>query len=374
MRLLLIALCACGRLGFEARIADDSAVDSPAPSGFTAIVAYADQTCAVYEARLYCWGANGQSQLGDGGVMDRGTPTAVGVPAGAIASFAQGEKHGCAVVDATLYCWGAGFAATPAAVALPAAARVVDAGQSFTCALADRLYCWGDNSEARLGDGTTTPRSVPTPVATAIDVVDLDTGDDHGCAVGSGGEVECWGHNDSGALGTGSFTPTVEMTPVAVIGGVTTLPRIAGWHACNLQAGEVRCWGRNTEGELGDGTTMDSASPIVVTLPPIDTIATGGGPADRDATCAAAGGEVHCWGAGGFGRLGDGQTENRPLPTSVAGLPGTSVRALALGYAHSCALLVDGELWCWGRGDAGQLGDGTFSDSLIPVRVVPPSA
>jgi alpha-tubulin suppressor-like RCC1 family protein len=370
----LLLACGCGRIGFDERLAPDAGLDDPpAASGFSALIAYGDQTCAIHAGRPYCWGSNGASQLGDGGTTNAGSPTAVNVPAGTATAAAQGETHGCAIVDGTLYCWGEGFAVQPAAVALPAPARAVDAGQDFTCALADRLYCWGDNSSGQLGDNTMAPKVTPNPVMIAGDVIALDAGDDHVCAITTL-DVECWGHNDQGAIGTGSFNPAFELLPVDVIGGVTTLPRIAGWHACNLQGGEVRCWGRNTEGELGDGTTDDSPTPVLVPLANVDVIATGGGPSDFDASCAANGGDVKCWGAGVTGRLGDGETADRTSPVDVIGLPGSNVRDLAIGYGHACALLVDGDIWCWGRGEAGQLGNGAFANSLVPVRVTPPSS
>jgi alpha-tubulin suppressor-like RCC1 family protein len=82
-------------------------------------------------------------------------------------------------------------------------------------------------------------------------------------------------------------------------------------------------------------------------------------------------GAVKCWGNGNFGRLGQGSVNNSSVPIAVVGLPGAAV-AVALGYAHSCALLADGDIWCWGRGAKGQLGDGLGEDSLVPVRVLAP--
>ncbi len=71
------------------------------------------------------------------------------------------------------------------------------------------------------------------------------------------------------------------------------------------------------------------------------------------------------------GRLGNGFSEPQLSPVAASGLPGPAVE-LALGFGHTCARLVDGDLWCWGRGAEGQLGHGVASGSLSPVRVTPP--
>jgi len=209
------------------------------------------------------------------------------------------------------------------------------------------------------------------PIATAKTVIAIDAGDDHACATTSSGPL-CWGHNDDGALGNGLFDPASSSTPVDVM-VVTAIPRIAGWHACALENNSVFCWGRNAEGELGDNTTTRQAmAQRVPGLDGVTYIATGGGPTDFDASCAIAGGRLFCWGAGTAGRLGTGGTANELVPREIQ-LPGKPVE-VALGYAHTCALLLNGELWCWGRGNDGQLGSGMFASSPTPVRVQSPGS
>jgi alpha-tubulin suppressor-like RCC1 family protein len=236
---------------------------------------------------------------------------------------------------------------------------------------AAHVYCWGANAGAgQLAVGDLNPRVAPTPT-TLVATTAISIGDDHGCAIENGAAV-CWGHNDDGALGFGSMNPQNNPSPVGVVGAPTVLPSIAGWHACDLAAGTVRCWGEGDHGEVGDGLGTNTATPTVVPGAANATaIAVGGGPADLDATCAVIAGDVKCWGNGGFGRLGQGVAANSNVPIAVVGLPGPA-HAVALGYAHSCALLVDGDLWCWGRGNLGQLGDGMSANSLVPVRVVRP--
>jgi alpha-tubulin suppressor-like RCC1 family protein len=138
-------------------------------------------------------------------------------------------------------------------------------------------------------------------------------------------------------------------------------------HGCAvIDTGVVKCWGGNDFGRLGDGTTIDRTSPVdVVGL---------GGPAVYVATGAAhscaliAGGAVKCWGANNHGELGDGTFSNSMTPVNVSGLA-SDVFWIAAGEDHTCAVLVGGAVKCWGRNQSGQLGDGTTTNRNTPVNV-----
>jgi alpha-tubulin suppressor-like RCC1 family protein len=139
-------------------------------------------------------------------------------------------------------------------------------------------------------------------------------------------------------------------------------------HSCALTVGGgVKCWGRNRNGQLGDGTTEDRSTPVdVVGLTGgVEAIAVG-----QSHTCALmTEGGVKCWGANYSGQLGDGTTENRNTPADVVGLTG-EVEAMTAGGSHTCALMVGGGVKCWGRNRNGQLGDGTTENRNTPVAVV----
>ncbi len=157
----------------------------------------------------------------------------------------------------------------------------------------------------------------------------------------------------------------------------------AGWgHTCAITATTrtVKCWGANDHGQLGDGTTQDSAVPVDVALP----AAAIGVAAGYVHTCAAlAGGDVWCWGDNTTGSLGDGTTTQRTAPVRVA-LGGIATAVSAGGgenlttpptfYGHSCALLANGAISCWGSNESGQLGNGSFVQSTSPVQVALGSA
>ena len=383
---LLGVVAACGRIDFARRAGDathaDGGADTVPPDaarGFSHLVAYADQTCALFGGAAYCWGANGAGQLGIGTTSDAPAPARVLLPAGTVDDLTQGETVGCAIVDGTLYCAGQlAASATPVAVAVPSmpAGRrpfAVSAGRDFACVLASTVYCWGTNAVGQLGTGDTTSYGTPTPVMGSAAYAALDAGDDHACALDASLAAACWGHNDDGTLGPG-VTSASSDAPV-LLTNIKTLPSIAGWHACALDtSGGVLCWGEGDHGELGDGTNQNSATARqVVGLAGVTAVTTGGGPTDLDASCAIAGGEVWCWGNGFYGRLGQGSANPASTPVHVSALPGPAVE-VAIGYDHACATLADGNVWCWGRGDHGQLGDGAMASSLVPVEVLRPAA
>ena len=127
----------------------------------------------------------------------------------------------------------------------------------------------------------------------------------------------------------------------------------------------MSCWGSNMYGQLGDGTTLDRVSPVPVRglSSGVRSIASGYG-----YTCAVTtSGTVKCWGDNRFGQLGDGTTTSRLTPVKVVGL--TSVRAVAAGYDHACALTSGSEVKCWGWNGNGWLEDGTTTEHLTPVKV-----
>ena len=371
MRLALLVVAGCGRIGFGELAA--TGADAPPVDGFSKLAVYADQTCALFHGNAYCWGANGAGQLGDGTMTDAHAPVRVQLPAGTVDDITQGESHGCAIVDAAPYCFGT--LGTPAPVRIGGTAQNISAGRDFTCMIESdgEVSCWGFNDVGQLGDGTTQPRTQPTLIAyNGPTLASIEVGDDHACANDVLGTAVCWGHNDFGTLGNPS-APAMSATPVTVALNPIEQPQIAGWHACALRAtGTVMCWGEGDHGELGDGGTASASSPQQVPgLSNVTAIATGGGPTDLDASCAISGGVVSCWGNGMFGRLGQGSASSSGVPVEVVGLPGPAT-SVAIGYDHACALLADGELWCWGRGDHGQLGDGRGQSSLQPVRVMTP--
>ena len=128
------------------------------------------------------------------------------------------------------------------------------------------------------------------------------------------------------------------------------------YHACAVSStGAVRCWGANEEGQLGDGTTTDSSVPVPV-------VGLGSGVASvslgYDNGCALmVSGEIKCWGRYGDVQLGEGPPAKRLTPVDVPNPP-SGVVAISVGKNHACALTGSGAVYCWGSNELGQLGGG----------------
>ena len=187
------------------------------------------------------------------------------------------------------------------------------------------------------------------------------------CALTSTGGVRCWGDNYYGQLGDG--TATDRSTPVTVTGLTSAVAAVvAGYqHACALTTlGAVRCWGANYYGQLGDGTTTTRYAPVLVSGLASGVVALASGVYH---TCAVlSDGSVRCWGFNNHGQLGDGTTTHRSTPVAVGGLAAGVVQASG-GLSHTCAVTAAGALQCWGYNYYGQLGDGTTDDRPSPVTV-----
>jgi alpha-tubulin suppressor-like RCC1 family protein len=188
-------------------------------------------------------------------------------------------------------------------------------------------------------------------------------------AASATGSLLAWGDNHNGQLGDGA-TGTSD-TPVAVklpAGTTVASVRAGGKHSLALtSAGQVLAWGHNSAGQLGDGTTIDRHTPLKVKLPQGTTvIAISAGGVHSLAVTAA--GQVLAWGDNEYGQLGDGTTMDRHSPVRVKLPAGTRVIAVGASYNCSMALTAAGQVWAWGHNGSGQLGDGTRTESHVPVR------
>ncbi len=337
-----------------------------------------NHTCGVLSnGTVKCWGYNLYGQLGDGTTTSSSTPVAVSGITTATAVSA-GTDHTCALLSGgTVQCWGYNLygqlgdgtttgSVGPVTVSGITTATAIAAGGSHTCALLSggTMTCWGINAGGQLGDGTTTNSSIPVMVSGVSTATAITAGEGHTCALLTGGTMTCWGNNPYGQLGDG--TTTNSSIPVMVSGVSTATAIAAGWnHTCAaLSDGTMKCWGYNLYGQLGDGTTTNSSTPVLVSG--IGTSAAVAAGANH--TCALFGGAVTCWGANTFGALGNGT--NTDLLTAASSVSGMSTAAMvAAGGDHTCAVKSDGTVACWGDNSSGALGDGTTTNSNVPVSV-----
>jgi alpha-tubulin suppressor-like RCC1 family protein len=245
----------------------------------------------------------------------------------------------------------------------------VSAGGEYTCVrLPDgTARCVGRNQFGQLGDGTMTNSSGLVPVSGLTTATRVAAGDEFACALLADGTARCWALGEKGQRGGGTFDQ-MSLVPVAVSGLTNAVSLAAGYnHACALLAdGTARCWGDNVDGQLGDPSTPTGSSvPVTVSgLNAATAIATG-----AFHTCAVLTDRtLRCWGQNDQGQLGDGTRTNSFRPVPVAGV--TGVTAVSGGAVHTCAALTNGTVQCWGENEFGQLGDGTTMSSSMPVQVV----
>jgi alpha-tubulin suppressor-like RCC1 family protein len=186
------------------------------------------------------------------------------------------------------------------------------------------------------------------------------------CAVLDDGTPRCWGANALGQIGNG--TVTTSQTPPAQptgIGGVVAVATGQG-HACVLLgSGLVKCWGDNSSGQLGNGTSGGPSNTAVSVSGLTLAVAIAAG---ENFTCVLrVDGTARCWGFGNSGQLGNGTFNNSSVPVTVSGL--SNAVAITAGRGHACALLADGTARCWGSGNSGKLGNGSAADQESPVPV-----
>lgn len=290
-----------------------------------------------------------------------------------------GGYHTCMLLgDQSVRCaglnnWGqlgnGGYANSPTLVAATGLTAPLSVGGAIehTCALlADgTVRCWGTNYVGQIGDGTMDGTPAPKAVQGISTAIGVAVGGFHNCALLSDRTVRCWGRNQDGQVGNGDNT-TDARTPQVVSGlsGVATVAA-GGYHSCALMPDStVRCWGRNTRGQLGAGNDTPFYSTPVAVTGMTTAIAVSGG---FYHTCALLrDGTVQCWGDNDSGQIGSTLPYSN-TPTTVAGVDGAV--AISAGAFHSCALLSDGSAHCWGRNDSGQLGNGTTANSSSPVVV-----
>jgi alpha-tubulin suppressor-like RCC1 family protein len=384
-------------------------------------------TCAVLDdGSAKCWGWNLAGQLGHediessgdepGEMGDQLAPTDVGGPVTAISA---GVVHTCVVlVSADVKCWGnnqsgrlgqehsntlgdapgeMGVALSRSGLGTGRTATAISAGNQHSCALLDDLTvkCWGSALSGQLGQKNTTARGdnalemgdnlLAIDLGTLGTVIDVAAGGAHTCALLAPGTVKCWGDNASGQLGYGDTFNRGDVAgqmgaalPAVQLGtGRSAIAIAAGnAHTCALlDNGSVKCWGENSSGQLGQGDTADRGDALAElgdNLPAVD-LGTG-----RTATAitAAAGhscalldnGTVKCWGQNGTGQLGQGHTQtegNGPGEMGDSLLTVTLLAnavAISAGELHTCALLAGGGVTCWGQNVLGQLGQGNANN------------
>ena len=294
-------------------------------------------------------------------------------------------------------------------------------GVHHTCVISGgRVWCWGANNYGQLGDGLTADRATPREVSGLSDVTDLHAVPygQHTCAVANG-QAWCWGRNSRGQLWNNTtstvkagsvpqrvrgadgqpWNETVVMIRTSMTGrqldeGLEDSPATVGGmtraHTCALTATKrMYCWGANSNGQLGIGTTPNSEAPPAKSYTTPQLV--GGALAGKDVeqisvshlqSCAltqeGTAKKVYCWGSSQYGKLGNGGTpappqpdyngdKSVPTPIIEGVLAGKEITQL-IGAVNRTCVIADLMSYCWGRGEEGQIGDGTGLNRAEPTE------
>ncbi len=375
-RLLAALVISLAAAGCPQSVTSDVA---PAPRVIQ-ISAAGAHTCVVRtDGHVRCWGVYPPRPSDD--FFIRGAVTEVSGIDDAREVSVDEDLRACALRrSGTVACWPLpGESARPDLyVATPVEALTRQAhlacGSGHCCALDldDVVRCWGTNGAGQLGAGDLEAHTAPVVVTLPGPAAQIVAFGDDSCARLRDGAVLCWGHAGQGALGDGvaahgcPVAGDCSPTPVRVT-GVDAADRLSlGTRGgCVRQRGEVRCWGWNVLARVGDGTTENRPTPV--TLAGLGDVAeVYSGPF---AGCVIrVGGGVTCWGFRDIVVPGaDSDAGQNLLPRAVAGVD--SAVAIAGGWYHLCALHTDGAVTCWGQNRFAQLGRENPSPSHGPVTI-----
>ena len=357
-----------------------------APSSF------GPHTCALSEARAFCWGSDSTGQLGNGPEM-LPSSTPIGAALGhAFLSIGTGGYHTCALEsDGTAWCWGRGSqgqrgdggtnpSGGVARVAGVVRFRSLSVAGSHSCGVAadSTAWCWGRGIYGELGNGAQANSSVPAQVLGGLKFRSLAVGDAHVCGIAADSTAWCWGSFYYGELGHNTqpdpnATSNTQSTPVPVYGGLKFIALAAGAdHNCGLGADSLAyCWGGNWATQLGASSGSQLCHGIACSLAPVPVRGArkyAGITAGWDHSCAVtATGEGYCWGGGAYGQLGGVVCCGATQPELVAG--GLGFVLIAAGDYFTCGIATGGSGYCWGRNREGRLGTGGSADANRPQKV-----
>lgn len=374
-------------------------------------------SCAIRKNNsMYCWGTNSEGVAGNNTTSPQTTPGIVGT-AGTSTLFtnwvkvAPGIASVCGIrSDGTAWCWGdqtngrlgngvtSGNQLVPSQLGTVGTSTIftdwqyLSAGLGVSCGIRANgtAWCWGNQNNGKLGNGVTTNADQSTPVQVGTggtvytDWLQVTTQYGSICGVRQNGEAWCWGVGSSGEMGNGTTT-SANGYPVKV-GTVGTSTVFTDWKkvssgsnfACGLRSsGTIYCWGTSATGELGDGNaTGTQTTPVLV-----GTVGTGTNFTDWvdlsagvSHSCGVrSNGTAWCWGNAANGRLGYGSTAATNVPvqvgTAATGTLFTDWVSVSGGTSHSCGTRRNGTVWCWGRNQNYQLGNGTTAQSTVPVQI-----
>ena len=338
-----------------ALIHDPANPSSEWPQHFTSVGSDSQSgtTCGVTSSGAgYCWGSNGDGQLGTGAAGDRSyVPVAIGGG----------------------HTW-----------------KMIAPGGSHVCGIRtdDVAMCWGSNSDGQLGDGTTNDSATPIAVSGGHSFASIDGGGANTCGITTAGLLYCWGSNHVYQIGNNVTNQVDQLTPTRVHDPDSAANNwnkailkvsVGGNFACAIdEDNRGYCWGDSWDNATGTGQTSYPKVPKRIHKPNgsanwdttfIDISA------GMDHTCAIrSSGEARCWGTELYGQLGNGGDTNqsRKYPVKVSG--NKTWVSIATGREHTCGINDANYMFCWGNNLFGQVGNNSTNNNASPQRVHDPNA
>lgn len=328
---------------------------------------------AIVNGQLFTWGRNLEGELGQGPSAPslEGTPTLVSSSTGLsnVTGFWPGPQDTFAT-DGSGHVWswggfdsvnerGSSGSSLPAPVVGPTNVVSIGPGSSSTIALTagHTMWGWGEPNELGLpGSFPVNPTVLPGPP----NVVKVAAGNAYTLALGQDGTLWGAGSNHDGGLGQGSAFLISGFTPIPNLTGILDMAAGDGVVSFTVAvdgSGHVFAFGNNLFGEMGNGSASSTPQTTAAQVPGIDSVV------------QVAAGQVHvlvlksdhtvwAWGANESGELGDGTTTNSPIPVRVQFPTGVQIARIAAGFSNSIALDTQGHLWAWGYNGFGAVGNG----------------
>ncbi|MCB9091331.1 MAG: putative Ig domain-containing protein [Halobacteriovoraceae bacterium] len=326
--------------------------------------------CGIHSnSKLYCWGFNSYSQVGDNSNTHRYTPTEVDMSFAGLAN---------AFIDVSI-------------------------ANNSTCAIhaTKKVFCWGADLYGGLGNGagTSTPFKYPIEIdmsgtADPNSFRILATGntiENNHCAINSNGKAYCWGENNNYQMGCPTCTTAepapkeVSFTHLVIANDVLHITR-STYSMCLIHSNTNQyCAGLNIFGKFGDGLYAGekrmqeidmSAHAETNDFSELSGLADTSGSPKARVSAIHTSGKLFIWGSNGANINVSGQasyTAAMPTPTQLVDMSGFALTndfiKTSNSHSHVCAIHSSGRMFCWGQGTLGQLGDGLSANSETPVEI-----
>jgi alpha-tubulin suppressor-like RCC1 family protein len=344
--------------------------------------------------QVYTWGYNNNGQIGDGTLISRATPHRVNgnLQGVEVVDVAAGVFSSYAVTAAgELYTWGDGAEGAlgtgnindqylPVALKMPAGVKFTQVSifnQTVT-ALTDtgQLYIWGDGIYGALGTGNTNDLLTPQLMSGISNVAVMAMGEYHGVVYTHDGQICAWGNNSYGQQGLGSINNVNDYFKPHCRPSFAPIKQLAAAHDFSLaltETGEVYAWGRGQNYRLGTGNDSNATTPTLLNITGVAQIANG----SYHSLLVTETGEMYGVGSNAYGKLGLGHSID-PQRTWVRNQffdsqqQRTAVIA-AGGFDASCVLTAESQIYCFGYGGDGGLGNGVSVTQYSPQKVISPS-